>query len=70
MRLNLTPNIQDPDSFYQSLMTAQRDLDDEGARKMNSRLILILANHIGDNEVLAEAIAAASTDQTTTEETL
>ena len=59
MSLKLTPNIPDPDSFYQTLMNAQRSLDDEAVQKLNSRLILILANHIGDNTVLAEAIEAA-----------
>lgn len=60
MPLNLEPNIPDPDAFYETLIKAQQGLDDEAAQKINSRLILILANHIGDNEILADAIAVAS----------
>lgn len=63
MPLNLAPNIPDPDSFYEALIHAQRDLDEAAAQKMNSRLILILANHIGDNKVLADAIQAAIPEQ-------
>lgn len=59
MPLILTPNIADPDAFYEALIKAQQDLDDEAAQKLNSRLILMLANHIGDNEILADAIRAA-----------
>ena len=59
MPLNLTPNIPNPDAFYEALINAQRGLDDETAQKMNSRLILILSNHIGDNKILADAIQAA-----------
>lgn len=59
MKLNLEPNIADPDGFYQQLIDSQRDMDDEQAERMNCKLILILANHIGDREVIREAIAAA-----------
>lgn len=53
------PNIPDPDAFYEMLIAAHRDLDDEQSAALNSRLILLLANHIGDNAVLAEAIEEA-----------
>lgn len=59
MSLNLKPNIADPDAFYEALITAQQPLDDEAAQKMSSRLILLLANHIGDNKILAQAIQMA-----------
>ncbi|GGI26413.1 DUF2783 domain-containing protein [Bradyrhizobium guangdongense] len=59
MMLNLSPNIADPDDFYAELINSQRDLDEEQALRMNARLILLLANHIGDRTVLAEAIACA-----------
>lgn len=59
MPLILTPNIADPDAFYEALIKAQQDLDDEAAQKLNSRLILILANHIGNNAILADAIQTA-----------
>lgn len=59
MQLNLNPNIADPDGFYQELIDSQRDLSTEEAEKMNCKLILILANHIGDREVLREALVVA-----------
>ena len=60
MTLILTPNIPDPDGFYQELTDAQRDLDETTANDMNARLVLILANHIGDRQVLREALALAA----------
>ncbi|TPQ36430.1 hypothetical protein C2U70_12750 [Bradyrhizobium guangdongense] len=59
MMLNTSPNIADPDGFYAELIDSQRDLDEEQALRMNARLILLLANHIGDREVLSEAIGHA-----------
>ena len=59
MMLNLAPNIADPDDFYAELVNSQRNLDEEQALRMNARLILLLANHIGDWTVLTEAIARA-----------
>lgn len=58
--LNRTPNIADPDGFYQELIDHQRDLDDVQAELMNAKLVLILANHIGDREVLTEAMTLAA----------
>ncbi|HSA80378.1 MAG TPA: DUF2783 domain-containing protein [Geminicoccaceae bacterium] len=49
----------DPDGLYQLLVEAHRDLTDEQSRLVNSKLILLLANHVGDPAVVAEAIAAA-----------
>ena len=59
MNLNTKPNIPDPDGFYEELIGSQRDLSDEAAVRMNARLVLLLANHIGDRGVLREAIHAA-----------
>ena len=50
------------DDFYQVLIDAHRDLSDEQSLKLNARLVLLLANHIGDLKVLREAIAAAADD--------
>ena len=47
------------DDFYQTLIDSHRDLDDAQSRQLNARLILLLANHIGDLRVLDEALAAA-----------
>lgn len=59
MPLNRNPNIADPDSFYQELIESQRDLNDEQADMLTTKLVLILANHVGDRELLREAIALA-----------
>jgi hypothetical protein len=59
MPLVRQPNIVDPDGFYEELVSSQRDLDDDQAALMNSKLALILANHVGDRDVLREAIALA-----------
>ncbi|WP_138380316.1 DUF2783 domain-containing protein [Luteithermobacter gelatinilyticus] len=60
--LNLDPNIAKPDDFYQELIDAQRDLDEDEVNLMNAKLILILANHIGDMDVLSEALRIARGD--------
>ena len=59
MPLTRTPNIPDPDGFYKELMDSQREMDEAQAAAMNARLVLLLANHIGDRSVLAEAIRIA-----------
>ncbi len=59
MPLNRNPNIADPDGFYQELIESQRDLSDEQADMLTTKLVLILANHVGDRALLSEAIALA-----------
>ena len=58
-KLNLDPAITAPDDFYESLIAAHRDLTEEQSRMLNARLILLLANQIGDTEILRAAIAKA-----------
>ncbi|NWG73975.1 MAG: DUF2783 domain-containing protein [Rubrivivax sp.] len=59
MPLNREPNMADPDGFYEALIDAQRDLDDEQCALMNARLVLVLANHVGERAVLDEALRVA-----------
>ena len=59
MSLNLDPNIADPDDFYDELLGAHQGLEKAESDALNARLILILANHIGDRAVLTEALQAA-----------
>jgi len=54
-----SPNIADPDGFYEELIDAQRGLSDEQADLLTTKLVIILANHIGDRDVLREAINLA-----------
>ena len=57
--LNIEPNVAAPDDFYQALIDLHRDLSDEQSELVNARLILLLANHIGDLDVLREAMRRA-----------
>jgi len=57
--LNTSPNIADPDEFYAALINAHEGLSDDESAAYNARLILILANHIGDHDTLIDALAAA-----------
>lgn len=58
-KLNLSPNIDDPDTFYAELINMQLDLSEDDAQSTLSKLLLILANQIGDSEVLLAAIETA-----------
>lgn len=62
MTLNLDPNIPDPDGFYDALLAVHDGLSKAESDALNARLILILANHIGDRAVLDAALAAARGD--------
>ena len=53
------PNLPAPDDFYEQLIAMHRDLADEASALCNAKLVLLLANHIGDIEVLQQAMSAA-----------
>lgn len=57
--LVLTPNIADPDGFYAELIAAHDGLSEEASTAFNARLVLILANHIGDRATLSRALSVA-----------
>ncbi|MCX7265766.1 MAG: DUF2783 domain-containing protein [Betaproteobacteria bacterium] len=59
MPLMRQPHIAEQDLFYAELIHAQRELSDEQADMMLAKLVLILANHVGDRAVLSEAIELA-----------
>jgi hypothetical protein len=59
MPLARDPNVADPDGLYAALIEAHGDLDDAQSLALNARLVLLLANHIGDPAVVREAIAVA-----------
>ena len=54
-----TPNIPDPDGFYAELLATHDGLTPAESHALNARLVLILANHIGDRATLSAALAAA-----------
>ena len=73
MSLNLQPNFFESgkryfraftpgDDFYEALIDTHRDLSDEQSAMVNAKLVLLLANHIGDIGVLREAMAIARQD--------
>ncbi len=73
MALNLTPNFSESgkryfhaftpgDDFYEALIDTHRDLSDEQSAMVNARLVLLLANHVGDIAVLREAMVLARND--------
>lgn len=57
--LNTRPNIAGQDDFYAQLLTAHEGLTKAESDALNARLILLLANHIGDRQVLRDALKAA-----------
>lgn len=58
--LRIEPNIGDPDGFYAELLAAHEGRDAEDSAAFNARLILLLANHIGNRAALTEALRAAA----------
>ena len=70
MPLNTQPHFHEPgqrqrwsytpgDAFYEALISAHQGLTDAQSELLNARLVLLLANHVGDLSVLREAIALA-----------
>lgn len=58
-KLITVSQFPDPDAAYRTIIDAHRGLSDAASAELDARLVLLLANHIGDAEVLAEAIALA-----------
>jgi Protein of unknown function (DUF2783) len=59
MALSTKTNFADPDAAYRLIVEAHRGISDEQSAALDAALVLVLANHIGDLEVLREAIALA-----------
>ena len=57
--LRTDPNIADPDAFYTELVALHEGLSEDESMALNARLVLILANQIGDLAILRQALAAA-----------
>ena len=53
-------NFQDADTFYEQLLNAHEGLSTEESEQLNMRLILLLANQVGDAAVLRDCIETAS----------
>lgn len=59
MQLITDPHIDAPDDFYEALIEAHRGLDAAQSHELNAKLVLLLANHVGDLDVLRQALQAA-----------
>lgn len=58
-QLNTTSHITVPDEFYERLISAHRDLSTSESHAMNAALVLLLSNHIGDLDVISQALEEA-----------
>lgn len=58
-KLRTETSFANPDEFYDALIAAHRDLSEAQSATLNARLILLLANHIGDLDVIREALDLA-----------
>jgi hypothetical protein len=58
-KLVTAPNLALPDDFYADLIAAHDGKSDLESEAYNARLILVLANHIGDHDILREALETA-----------
>ena len=59
MALVTKPNIAHADGFYAKLLATHRGMTEAQSHALNARLVLILANHVGDDKVLETALALA-----------
>ena len=57
--MKTTLNFQDADGFYELLLDAHAGLTQEQSQLLNARLILLMANQVGDAKVLKECVEAA-----------
>lgn len=63
MTLITKPNLVDPDAVYERIIALHEGRSDEDSERINARLILLLANHIGDQDTIFEAIALAGKEK-------
>jgi uncharacterized protein DUF2783 len=59
MALSTKTNFADPDAAYRLIVEAHRGISDQQSASLDAALVLILANHVGDLDVLREAVALA-----------
>lgn len=57
--LILTPNLPDPDAFYDRLIRLHEGRGEAESHRINAKLVLLLANHVGDPEAIEEAFRVA-----------
>jgi hypothetical protein len=57
--LDLTPRLDDPDGLFAALVAAHDGLDEAASLRLDARIILLLANHIGSVAIVRAAIDEA-----------
>jgi hypothetical protein len=58
--MKIESTLKSPDDFYEQLLEAHRGLSADQSAQLNARLILLLANQVGDDKVLADCVSAAA----------
>ncbi len=58
-RMRTDLNIADADAFYEALIRSHEGLSDDDSNLLNARLVLLLANQVGDMAILQQCLAAA-----------
>lgn len=58
-QLNTQSAFANPDDFYEQLIEAHRDLSTDQSHAMNAALVLLLSNHIGDPDIISQALGHA-----------
>jgi Protein of unknown function (DUF2783) len=61
--LNTQSQFPDPDAAYRTIVEAHRGLSDDASQSLNAKLVLILANHIGNLNIVQEAIELAKREK-------
>ncbi len=59
-KLNTKPNLPQADDAYQLIIDLHEGCSEQESHRRNAKLVLCLANHIGDLEVLSQAVAIAA----------
>jgi hypothetical protein len=59
MPLDTTPRLDDPDALFAALVEAHQGLDAPTSRQLDAAIVLLLANHIGETQIVFEAIRKA-----------
>lgn len=58
--LIVAPNLSDPDGFYSELLSLHEGRSEAESAAINAKIVLVLANHVGDRDVLRAAFAAVA----------
>ena len=63
-QIKLDLHLQDADTFYERLLDAHQGLSPAQSALLNARLILVMANQLGDTALLQACLDAARLTET------